>query len=98
MTLSFLGTALNWLLDDALGLVDKVISWIFYLVPNDFFLSDINGYITDFFSFLFDICSAWQYWIDFAFLSWLFFLTFWLELTYLIIRLILWTITRFIKL
>lgn len=82
------------------GLVDTALSWVFSLVPDSnlfSFSSIIDNTITNFFTILKDVLTPISYWIDVDALLYYLFLTFWLEMTYVIIRFIVWLFVKILK-
>lgn len=98
MSLSFgISTILNFLLDTGLDFVDRVVSWIFRLFPNNFLLDTFDNLIATFFDFLTNISLFLSPYINMKLFSYFLFITFYMEMTYVIIRFIIWIIIKIIK-
>lgn len=98
MSLSFgISTILNFLLDTGLDFVDRVVSWIFRLFPNNFLLGSFDNLISNFFNFLTNISVSISPYINMKLFAYFLFITFYMEMTYVIIRFLIWIIIKIIK-
>lgn len=98
MSLSFgLSTILNFLLDTGLDFVDRVVSWIFRLFPNNFLLGSFDALMSKYFDFLTEISLSLSPYLNMKLFAYFLFITFYMEMTYVIIRFLIWIIIKIVK-
>lgn len=85
---------------EAPSVVDTAISYIFKIFPNNnnfSFLVELNSIIGSFFSELTEMLTPLSYFFDLKSLLYYFSVVFWLEITYIIIRILIWGFVKIVK-
>lgn len=82
------------ILNKIIGVLDTILAWLFVIIPNDFLADFINPVLDSFFNFIYTFLSSFIFYIDFTTFSYLLSVIFWLEISYLLIKLTLWAFSK----
>lgn len=82
------------ILNKIIGVLDTILAWLFVIIPNDFLADFINPVLDSFFNYIYTFLSSFIFYIDFTTFSYLLSVIFWLEISYLLIKLTLWAFSK----
>lgn len=85
---------IEYILNKIIGVLDTILSWLFVIIPNDFLADFINPVLDSFFNYIYTFLSSFIYYIDFTTFTYLLSVIFWLEISYLLIKLTLWAFSK----
>ena len=82
------------ILNKLIGVLDTILAWLFVIIPNDFLADFIDPVLDSFFNYIYAFLSSFIYYVDFTTFSYLLSVIFWLEISYLLIKLTLWAFSK----
>ena len=82
------------ILNKIIGVLDTILAWLFVIIPNDFLADFIDPVLDSFFNYIYAFLSSFIYYVDFTTFSYLLSVIFWLEISYLLIKLTLWAFSK----
>ena len=85
---------IEYILNKIIGVLDTILAWLFVIIPNDFLADFIDPVLDSFFNYIYTFLSSFIFYIDFTTFSYLLSVIFWLEISYLLIKLTLWAFSK----